>query len=297
MTRQTGVRKVENFSLVIKLVLEKSCGACVWCLSSGRRTLSDQKPEAEGAWIFLSHSHRDLAKVRQIRDELERKGHNPLIFFLKCLEDDGAELPDLLRREIGARNWFILCDSPNARSSKWVQEEIQMIKSLEGKVFEVVDLSKDLQTELHKLTDISKRATIFLSYTSSDAAIAQQVGAALTRVDFRVFQDIKVSTSADFQSAIKAAIDKSLANGFVLLLLSPNSLTSPFCKAETEYALRRAQASQRSNVVPVIVKDGSQFLAKLPLQLAAVQYFDLTPGDFEDKIARLIHILKTRQME
>jgi len=29
-----------------------------------------------------------LEKVREIRNELERRGHNPLPFFLKCLEDD-----------------------------------------------------------------------------------------------------------------------------------------------------------------------------------------------------------------
>ena len=49
----------------------------------------------QGAWIFVSHSHRDLEKVRQIRNELEKRGHNPLLFFLKCLEDDNALLPEL----------------------------------------------------------------------------------------------------------------------------------------------------------------------------------------------------------
>lgn len=259
--------------------------------------MSDQKSEVEVAWIFLSHSHKDLDKVRHIRDELERKGHNPLIFFLKCLEDDGSELPDLLRREIGARTWFVLCDSPHARSSKWVQEEVQMIKSLEGKVFEVVDLSKNLQTELYKLTSISKRATIFLSYTHSDEDIAQRISVALTRADFRVFQDIDVKSGADFQSAIQSALDESLDNGYVLLLLSLNALTSQFFKVEIEYALGRAQASQRSNVVPVFVKDSGRLLATLPLPLGRVQCFDLTMGVFEDRMAELIGILKTRQME
>ncbi len=44
-----------------------------------------------GAWIFVSPSHRDLEQVRQIRNELERRGHHPLL-FLKCLADD-ALLP------------------------------------------------------------------------------------------------------------------------------------------------------------------------------------------------------------
>ena len=36
-------------------------------------------------------SGNDLEKVRQIRNELERRGHNPLLFFLKSLEADDPE--------------------------------------------------------------------------------------------------------------------------------------------------------------------------------------------------------------
>ena len=28
-----------------------------------------------GAWVFVSHSHKDLPRVRQIRDVLERLGY------------------------------------------------------------------------------------------------------------------------------------------------------------------------------------------------------------------------------
>ena len=54
--------------------------------------------QRHGAWIFLSHSHHDLEKVRHIRNELERRGHHPLLFFRKCLEDDDARLPGLIPR-------------------------------------------------------------------------------------------------------------------------------------------------------------------------------------------------------
>jgi hypothetical protein len=40
------------------------------------------------AWTFLSPSNKDVEKVRQIRNELERRGRHPLRFFLRCLEDD-----------------------------------------------------------------------------------------------------------------------------------------------------------------------------------------------------------------
>lgn len=252
--------------------------------------------DGDGAWIFLSHSHRDLAKVREIRDELERRGHNPLIFFLKCLEDNSSELPDLLRREIGARTWFILCDSPNARESRWVQEEVEMITSLEGKVFETVDLSKDLQRQLHKLNDLSKRATVFLSYSRSDTDLAERIGTALARADFRVFVDITAEPGSDLATAIESTIDESIANGFLLALLSPDSITSTWCKHETLYALKKAVSTKRSNVVPVIVRERDQVLRSLPNHLLALQFFDLTSADFDHRMEHLIQTLKTWPM-
>ena len=44
-----------------------------------------------------------------------------------------------------AREWFVLCDSPHAQTSKWVQAEVALIKSVArvGKVVETLDLSRD----------------------------------------------------------------------------------------------------------------------------------------------------------
>lgn len=60
----------------------------------------------EGGWVFLSHSHQDINKVRKIRNLLEQRGFEPLLFFLKCLTDDD-EIEDLIKREITEREWFI----------------------------------------------------------------------------------------------------------------------------------------------------------------------------------------------
>ena len=59
--------------------------------------------------IFLSHSHKDLEKVRKLREILESLDYEPLIFFLKCLDDSNEELEDFIKREIDARNLFIYC--------------------------------------------------------------------------------------------------------------------------------------------------------------------------------------------
>jgi len=66
-----------------------------------------------------------LEKVRRIRNELERRGHNPLLFFLKCLEADDARLPELIRDGIKARTFLVLCNTRASRRSKWVKQEIE----------------------------------------------------------------------------------------------------------------------------------------------------------------------------
>jgi hypothetical protein len=85
---------------------------------------SSPEPPEGGTPERVSHSHADLEKDREIRNELKRRGHNPLMFFLKYLSDDDARLLRLIRDEIKAREWFIRCESPNARSSGWVQQEV-----------------------------------------------------------------------------------------------------------------------------------------------------------------------------
>lgn len=253
-----------------------------------------------GAWIFVSHSNRDIEKVREIRNELERRGHNPVLFFLKCMETTEADdrlLWQLIEREIKAREWFILCDSPNARNSAAVLREMEMVKSMarEGKVVETIDLGRDLETEIHKVIRLSKRATVFLSYASADHATADAIRRALMRHEFTVTSPEDFGASAQpIQDAISTAINAAVERGFVLVLLSPASLASRWVKHETEYALQLAARSQRSNVVPVTSAPFATDL--LSPQLADIQWFDLTTGPFEARVEELIRSLKTREM-
>ena len=124
----------------------------------------NSKHEPQGAWIFVSHSNRDIEKVREIRNELERRGHNPVLFFLKCMETTEADdrlLWQLIEREIKAREWFILCDSPNARNSAAVWREMELVKSMarEGKVVETIDLGRDLETAPEIRNELERRGT------------------------------------------------------------------------------------------------------------------------------------------
>ena len=78
-----------------------------------------------------------------------------------------SRLPELIRDEIKARTFFVLCNTHASRRSKWVRQEIELGKQVTKRPRQtvvVMNLERDLQTELHKLDRLSKRATVFLSY-------------------------------------------------------------------------------------------------------------------------------------
>lgn len=79
-------------------------------------------------WVFLSHSNKDYDKVKEVRNMLENMSFRPIMFYMLCLSDND-EVDNLIKREIDARTRFIYCDSENARESKWVQTELEYIRS------------------------------------------------------------------------------------------------------------------------------------------------------------------------
>jgi hypothetical protein len=221
----------------------------------------DSGAAPEGAWIFLSHSHHDWRAVREIRNVLEGKGHRPLMFFLKCLNDH-SELHDLIRREIEARTWFLLCDSAAARQSRWVREERELIRSIPGKYSETVNLDRPLVSQLDRIDALCRRATVYLSYARDDTTIpAGDLIDALTRHDYYL-RGLEWEIDFDnLQMSIQRQIDDALAHGFVVLLLSPQSAKKEFVRAEIEYALAKAATDRSGLIVPVVFGDPEEALA------------------------------------
>ena len=237
---------------------------------------------SDGAWIFLSHSHKDFDQVVPLRNSLEEQGHHPLLFFLKCLDDD-AEIDSLIEREIRARSWFVLCDSENARASRWVKEEIGIIRKLPEKTSITVNLDDDLDNQLKAIRDLTLRATVFLSYSRQDRPIAEKVTASLRADDFGVFFDLdSLSAGSDWQSNIEVALREAIERGAVVALLSRETLRSAWVEAELHTAFKLA-GENRASIVPVflqspeiVLEDSSDELRR---KLEAVQWVDLS-ADF-----------------
>jgi hypothetical protein len=255
------------------------------------------KDAGGGNWIFVSHSNNDLESVRGIRNFFEARGHNPILFYLRCLTNDDL-LPELLEREIGARNFFVLCDSENSRASRWVQQEIEMVKAHPDKVYEEVDLRQSLEQQLHKLEALSKRATVFLSYSQLDNDIAAQIGTALTNADFRVLKAEMHRTEGVWLPRLAEQIEDAIHNGFVLLLVTQNFAKSPWVQIEYFEAFDRAVQAQDpiglGRIVPVLLDHSD--LPKFPFA-RRLRVCEFESKSFQASMVKLITELKYRKLE
>lgn len=130
--------------------------------------------------VFLSHSHKDIEKIRKIRDILETLGCEPLMFYLKCLDDDNSELEDFIMREISARNIFLYCKSQNSEKSAWVQKELAYIKQLDTSRLYTVDIDNDFEigliSVLSAIMNMIKKNKVYFYCAPDKMNIALRIG-------------------------------------------------------------------------------------------------------------------------
>jgi len=259
-----------------------------------------------GAWIFVSHSSRDWIKVREIRNILEDKGHNPLLFHLKCLEDE-AEINVLLKREIQARNWFVLCDSKYARASPYVSTEIEYIKSLNDKVFEIIDLEKPINNQLDKLNRLSKRITIFPSYDKKSPN-AQEILNLLKKNDYYVYDIFEMRSSENssekpWYDLVEEKHNKASQEGFYLLIISKGIFgikgIGENYKDELRAAIERSKTGANIIIVSLIDPNTLAELMSEELQIliSGIKIWDFSKGVLEENTVNLINELKFIEMD
>ena len=180
-------------------------------------------------WVFISHSNKDFFKVRLIRNALENKGFMPILFYLRSISDDD-EICDLIKREIDARNRFILCDSINSRLSRYVQTEVQYIYS-KNRMFEIIDLAKiNIKTEtiesdiVNLIMPFLRRTTIYLCHNHhKPSSITRLVIERLKRLgfhiyDFTFYEPIPVTSACYYEDCDyleRISIQSTLKDGYL----------------------------------------------------------------------------------
>jgi hypothetical protein len=141
--------------------------------------MSNENPESsqadsyQGGYVFISHSHQDIQKVRQIRNAMEEAGFEPLCFYLKCLSDED-EIEGLIKREIDAREWFVYIDSPNSRASAWVAKERKYIESCGDKQIITIDL--ETNQSMQEVSDkLIRRLRVCIVCAEADRTIGEDL--------------------------------------------------------------------------------------------------------------------------
>lgn len=224
---------------------------------NGLFTKNDRKVKADmtefeddnGGYVFISHSHKDIKKVSQLRNMLEDSGFEPLCFFLKCLTDDD-EVEGLIKREIDAREWFVYVDSPNSRASRWVKKERDYIESVGNKKVINVDLDSDMSIEsISKI--LSRGLTIFVSYSIKDKDFVWPLYERLVEREFQVFcPPFSIESGSTTISEMVGGIETACELGLILAVISESSIESNYVKTEIDIAF-----GNNGMIVPVYLGD------------------------------------------
>ena len=240
----------------------------------------------EGFWVFISHSTKDFERVRLVRNALEDSGFRPILFYLKCLENEN-EVNDLLKREIDARKRFSLCDSPNAQASKFVQSEVDYIRS-KNRMYEIIDLSQiDMESQnaekevLELIKPFRRRTSVFISYSNRYRSFAKQLESELIKrgfkawdmdfywdVDFHESQIPGTAPAGTWDFLTKRSIEASLSNGYVIGLIGEDDSANSVKEIEYAFQIRPSQ------VLPVII--GNQNEEILPDLLQKANILDVS---------------------
>jgi TIR domain-containing protein len=257
--------------------------------SSGRGAAKSGAQKISDAWIFVSHSSSDLVAVRRIRDEIERLGANPILFFLKCMEEE-EEIDSLIKREIRARNFFILCDSMNARRSTWVRTEREFVDTLPDKKKYTIDLTLPWERQQAIIREALRAATTFVSYARRDLEKVSPYIDVLIENDFSLWSAGPIAPFDSYQDAIESAIELALA-GYFIAFLSLQSLSSLAMEeiAAYERALRRTEGAKPP--VLVAIDPVESFEARLPESIRAGNILDFSHGSVADNAPRLLRAL------
>lgn len=255
----------------------------------------------EKVYIFVSHSHYDVEKVRVLRNYLEYLGSDPIMFFLKSKEDSD-EIVQLIKDEIDARVWFIYTKSQYAEVSTWCKNECDYAIS-KGKWFATIDLDKSFKKN-GELTNDAKELLlgivnsfrtlqkIYISYSHKmGRAIPDMIANILNKYGISFFYDrYCLKTGSDWGECIERAI---IDSDFFLLLLDKNSLNSKFVFEEIVYAQKN-----KIKAIPVYFDDGTSNVNLSSIEkLVGQPCFRFNLNTLEESSYRLLEFLFHLRME
>ena len=243
----------------------------------------------EGGYIFISHSHLDIDKVRIIRNVLENNGYEPLCFFLKCLNDDD-EVEGLIKREIDSRDIFLYIESPNSLKSKWVRKEREYINGCNNKTIFTITLDEntDVKKEALKILD---KTRVFISYSRRDEWAFDLIKNKLIERDLKVFDFNDLKAGQNWFDAITTSISQACQDGCFVLLLSKESLRASHLVNELNIAYKQ----NKDRILVVTIDDANcedSSMAYLVNKISNRASLDTSCSDIESQLTDIVNKIK-----
>lgn len=205
------------------------------------------------AWVFLSHSTKDYDNVRRLRNILEDNGFRPIMFYLRCLEQNHKddELKSLLIREIDSRNRFILCKSKNTVPPRgWVEFEVNYIKS-RNRYYQIIDIEASDKELKEQISLFKKNSIAYISYCRRDETFYEILKKALYHNLELEIPDVREMASGSCAEQIKNNIYDATTNGVFIPVITNNSLHSEWCMHE----IQMASEYNSKRIIPFVKTD------------------------------------------
>ncbi|MCI2069291.1 MAG: toll/interleukin-1 receptor domain-containing protein [Bacilli bacterium] len=214
----------------------------------------------ERPWIFISYSNHDILKARAIRNYFEKAGAEPILFYLKGEQNcPQEELLALIQKEISAREYFIYLDSPFARVSPYVQQELSDLKACRKEIFLKIAMEnltldpsgllpgkKESEDLAHHLDSLFKLDRIFISAPHLLDHIERKIKDLLLKHGFHPQEEDPLAGD-NWTENVEDTID---ASDFILALVDKNSLCSNYWKFEIDHAI-----VENKTIIPLFINE------------------------------------------
>lgn len=129
-------------------------------------------------------------------------------------------------------------------------------------------------------------ASVFISYSSQDKAIATRIARDLDKHGVRVWLDTYELLPGD--SLVEKITQGVQTSDYLLVILSRSSVQSQWVQREIGIAYQRNREASTLRVIPVLIDDSD-----VPVNLAETVYVDLRLG-YEEGLARIVAAVSSR---
>ncbi len=243
----------------------------------------------EGGWIFISHSHKDIEIARKIRNRFEELGFDPLLFFLKCLNED-SEIEHLIKREIDEREWFVYIDSENSRNSKWVASERAYIEKSGTKNILNIDINENY---IARAESIANRLSVYVAHSHFEKSIAEKFRKELLKNEFLVLQadNTEAENRNEYTTQVYDKVESAAKHGFVIILLKEESMNTYWVRHEFDCAV-----TNFATIVPVCIGDTK--LTRIYNRRCDPELrFAVSPNPADEEIESVVSSIKKRILQ